>query len=67
MHMVAEQKNIVISAWNRHIDGLGRQHKHSRFSSVAEAAFCETFKTGVNAHRSLTKKEKTEIFAYANL
>ncbi|MFH1471250.1 MAG: hypothetical protein ABIF01_05860 [Candidatus Micrarchaeota archaeon] len=65
--MVADQKRLILDAWDKHTDALARQQRLLRFSSVADAAFCETFKNGILAHKCLTKKEKLEICAYTKL
>ena len=62
--MSDEEKKVAISAWNKHVEGTNNKHKFLSFSSVAEAAFCETFKRGVLARGNLTKEEKIEILAY---
>ncbi len=65
--MAAEQKQVFIDAWDKHIEGTIRQQRLMRFSSVADADFCETFRNGLQANKSLTKKEKLEINAYTNI
>jgi hypothetical protein len=65
--VVTEEKQTFIDAWDKHIEGTIRQQRLSRFSSVADADFCETFRNGILAHKTLTKKEKLEINAYTEL
>lgn len=65
--MSVEEKQRIIDAWDKHIERTNCQHKFASFSSIAEEAFCETFRMGIMAHGSLTKKEKLEICAYARL
>ncbi|MCX6777560.1 MAG: hypothetical protein NT157_01615 [Candidatus Micrarchaeota archaeon] len=65
--MVKEEKQRFLEAWGKHIEGTTLQHKFSSFSSVGEAVFCESFRRGILAHRSLTKKEKREICTYTKL
>ena len=65
--MSEEEKKGAIDAWNKHVDGTNRKHKFVSFSSVAEEVFCDTFRTGIGALRSLTKKEILEIFTYTKL
>ncbi len=62
--MSAEEKKVALSAWIKHVEGTAQKHKFASFSSVAEAAFCETFKRGVLARGNLTKEEKLEILAF---
>ncbi|MBI4399695.1 hypothetical protein HY570_03005 [Candidatus Micrarchaeota archaeon] len=65
--MSEKEKQRIIEAWNKHVEGIARQHKYATFSSAAEEDFCETFRNGILAYESLTKKEKLEICAYARL
>lgn len=65
--MAAEEKQIIIEAWDKHIEGTIRQQRLMRFSSVADAEFCETFRNGIMANKNLTKKEKLDIYVYTNL
>ncbi|MFH0817713.1 MAG: hypothetical protein V1909_03700 [Candidatus Micrarchaeota archaeon] len=65
--MVAVEKQILVEAWDKHIEGTIRQQRLLRFSSVADAEFCETFRNGIMAHKSLSTKEKREICAYTKL
>lgn len=65
--MAAEQKQVFIEAWDKHIEGAIRLQRLFRFSSVADADFCETFRNGILANKSLTKKEKIDICAYTRI
>ncbi len=65
--MVAVQKQVVADSWDKHIEGTIRQNRLMRFSSVADAEFCDMFRRGIMAHKSLTKKEKLELCAYTKL
>jgi len=65
--MGTEEKQRITDAWDKHIERTICQHKFASFSSIAEEAFCETFRNGIMAHGSLTKKEKLEIFTYTRL
>jgi len=62
-YMSAEEKQEAVDAWNKHVEGTTHKHKFLSFSSVAEAAFCETFRRGVLADGNLTDEEKLEILA----
>lgn len=62
--MSVEEKKGAIDAWNKHVEGTAQKHKFASFSSVAEAAFCATFKRGVLARGNLTEIEKLEILAF---
>ncbi|VVC03581.1 Uncharacterised protein [Candidatus Burarchaeum australiense] len=59
--MSVEEKKGAIDAWSKHVAGTAQKHKFASFSSVAEEAFCETFKRGILADKNLTKEEKREI------
>ena len=62
--MSEEEKKGAIDAWNKHVEATTRKNKFMSFSSVAEEAFCESFRRGVLARGNLTEKEKLEILAY---
>ncbi len=65
--MSSEEKKSLLEAWDNHIHWIACQQKNLRFSSVAEADFCDTFRKGILAHKGLTKKEKLEVCAYTKL
>ncbi|MBI5159486.1 hypothetical protein HY992_05180 [Candidatus Micrarchaeota archaeon] len=65
--MSAEEKQLIIEAWDRHVEKNVVSKKHGSFSSTAEEAFRETFKNGIMALEKLTQKEKVKLLKYAGL
>ncbi|MFH1285295.1 MAG: hypothetical protein ABIH99_01810 [Candidatus Micrarchaeota archaeon] len=62
--MSVEERQGAVEAWNKHVEGNTQKHKFATFSSVAEAVFCESFRSSILAHEKLTEKEKLELLAY---
>lgn len=58
--MSADEKKLILEAWERHVQKNTASHKHSCFSATAEEDFRENFKQCVNTAK-LTPKEKKSI------
>ncbi len=65
--MSAEEKQLIIDSWNKHVEKNVVSKKHGSFSSTAEEVFRETFKNGIIALEKLTQKEKLRILKYTGL
>jgi hypothetical protein len=65
--MGTEEKQMVISEWDKHIEKNSRKYEIASFSSVKEEEYRKGFRRDIVNFVKLTLEEKLQILKYTGL